>query len=105
MKTKVAINQHAARAFGVRVRVQVPAWRRLRGADLGDSSAGSMRAEDEVPRRGIAAGEVGSEEVPPVDLVGSLSGDGRWVGAGGVSLLPVRKVNDDAAGCRQMRAR
>ena len=53
-----------------------------------DKEAKGLNAES-----GQATSVAAAGELPPVDAVGLLSGDGMWVGAGGVSFLPARPTN------------
>jgi hypothetical protein len=92
MKMKVAIKPFGAGAF------ELP--EQTGGAPLGgkwpcpviDPEAARSRAEDLYP------GEVLAVDVA-ADLIGLLSGDGMWVGAGGVSFLPVRPASENEDNC------
>jgi hypothetical protein len=92
MEKKVAIKPFAAQEFEVEVH-------RLEGRPcvwwvVGLEEAGTLSAPAKV--LGLGAGPTNDEsvggELPPVDAVGFLTGDGMWVGAGGVSFLPHRQA-------------
>jgi hypothetical protein len=91
MNQKIAINLFARRSFGLAVRKASVAPRTPSPISRKQRYPGACLARDRVCGKRIALAKAAENELLPVDALGTLTGDGMWVGAGGVSFLPVRR--------------
>ena len=103
MNQRIAIELRRATAFGVVVRKAGTSafGRRFRRRRQRQDAAREPEALMAVG--GQTTGVAVAVEMPPVGAVGLLSGDGMWVGAGGVSFLPARPTNKNEKNYIQYR--
>jgi hypothetical protein len=100
MNQRIAIKPFVAQSFDVEVRAAEASACEVWFFQLRKVG----KTEDLRPSDRDLARELVEGEMPPVDTLGMLSGDGMWVGGGGVSLLPILAASDSAVNCFQYRA-
>jgi hypothetical protein len=104
MKQRIDIRPFSGRSFDLEVRRRGTSLCGLWVVLLGQSQAAGDGAESSVSGGELAPEEAIDGETPPVDMLGLLSGDGMWVGAGGVSFLPIREASKGAVDSLEMLA-
>jgi hypothetical protein len=104
MKKKVATKPFDTRSFEVEVRAEDRSLFELCVVLVDEPEADGASAGSRVSRAGIVFKGAVIGDLPPIDAVGLLSGDGMWVGAGGVSFLPAREDGERAVNSLQTLA-
>jgi hypothetical protein len=99
MSQRIAIKRFVAPSFDLEVRPVEASGSEVWFVDAREVEAAVGATEGLMASDRVSRWELVEGEMPPVDTLGMLSGDGMWVGRGGVSLLPTRPANESTVNC------